>query len=147
MEKLPLGRSAPIGPKAGSRVRVRGSNPVGTYPLRHGLKPGDGVVLLDFDRGWWDVQRECDGAAFNIYQLNVGEVLLSPAPISVAKRRATADWKRIIEAAQHAAEQLSRCSKPGQRMRQIYFSTYREACVSGYNGSEDDWEKFVRRRG
>ena len=58
-----------------------------------------------------------------------------------------ADWKGIVEIAVETDAKLGRqCSKPGQRMRHIYWSSYRDACAIGYHGSERDWESFVRVR-
>jgi hypothetical protein len=60
---------------------------------------------------------------------------------------AHADWKAIVKLAVETDAQIGRqCSKPGQRMRQIYWSTYQRACSLGYHGNEDDWQSFVKVR-
>ena len=57
-----------------------------------------------------------------------------------------ADWPAIIAIALIADSDLGKCRKPGQRMRRIYWTSYRKACEVGYHGSERDWETFMRVR-
>src|SRR5262245_33968890 len=95
-----LGFSPPCGPKAGTRVTVRLCDPPGAYPLRDGLQPGDVVLLLHFDHGWWDVQREADGSKTWINILNVGQVLSAPPEITPARTaKGKPDWPGIIAVA------------------------------------------------
>jgi hypothetical protein len=142
-----LGCSPPCGPKAGSWVVVRASDPPGAYSLPRGLKAGDIVVLLNFDRGWWDVRLAENAEDFRINLLNVGEVLSIPTRVEVPRASGRPNWREIIEVARQAQQELRECNKPGQRMRQAYFSTFVRARALGYHGTEDDWETFVRRRG
>lgn len=73
-DELTAGRSPVFGPKAGNRVTVKESIPPGVYPLRSGLKAGEIVKLLDFDHGWWTVEREQDGARIQIFVVNIDRV-------------------------------------------------------------------------
>lgn len=149
MSALQLGLSPLRGPKAGSRVTVCLSNPPGAYPLKKGLLPGDIVILLHFDHGTWDVQRGSDGATFQINLLNVGEILTAPRSANVSRTDLKPDWRKILEIAREAQRRLDGLAsgKPGQRMRQIYADSFRQARSLGYQGEDDDWEVFVRRRG
>jgi len=150
MRGLQPGISPPRGPKAGSRVTVRLSDPPGAYPLHKGLRPGDIVILVNFDHNNWDVQRGSDGAPFQIHILNVGEVLTTPTPVKVPPPTdVKPDWRKILEAAREAQRRLDALpgGKPGERMRQVYADSFRNALALGYPGDDDDWEVFVRRRG
>ena len=144
-----MGSMRRCGPFEGSRVTVRCSDPPGAYPLPPGLKVGETVVLEEFDRGWWEVKRESDGAQFQIYLLNVDQLLTVPAPVEVPRAEMKPDWRGIIAVARETQDRLGGLSsgKPGQRRRQIFLETYRQARALGYHGDEDDWEIFVRRRG
>ena len=60
--------------EVGQRVTVREITPP-VYPLRDGLKAGDVVKLLEFDHGYWKVERERDCLRTMIYMVNVDKIL------------------------------------------------------------------------
>ena len=77
---------------------------------------------------------------------SVGRLLSEQRGQSFIMRR-TPDWNSILAVARDADARLSECARQGQRLRVIYWRTFRRACVFGYRGTQRDWQSFVRERG
>jgi hypothetical protein len=147
MSDLELGRSPRCGPKAGSRAKLCHSIPTAVYPLPNGFNEGDAVTLIDFNGAYWEVRRDADGRTCRVFSSNICDAVEPPPTPAPPRGAAKPNWPAIIAVAQRTGEALSGCSKPGQTVRRLYWTSYSEARRLGYPGSEDDWPIFVKRRG